>query len=74
MNYDLIIVGGGLTGNCVALALRHLGLKIALIEAQPLADLQAGALGDRALALAAGTVNALNELNVWQDVAHLCNA
>ena len=74
MNYDLIIVGGGLTGNCLALALRHLGLKIALIEAQPLADLQAGALGDRALALAAGTVNALNELNVWQDVAHLATA
>jgi 2-octaprenyl-6-methoxyphenol hydroxylase len=74
MNYDLIIVGGGLTGNCLALALRHSGLKIALIEAQPIAALHAGALGDRALALAAGTVNALNELKVWQEVAHLATA
>ena len=74
MTYDIIIVGGGLTGNCLALALRHTSLKIALIEAQPLEQLQAGALGDRALALAAGTVNALDSLNLWQEVAHLATA
>ncbi|MDD5229542.1 MAG: 2-octaprenyl-6-methoxyphenyl hydroxylase [Methylococcales bacterium] len=70
MDYDLLIVGGGLAGNCLALALKNSGLKIAIIEAQPRDVLQAAALGDRALALAAGTVDALKTLNLWQGVEH----
>ncbi|MFI3123525.1 MAG: FAD-binding protein, partial [Methylococcales bacterium] len=34
VDYDLLIVGGGLAGNCLALALKNSGLKIAIIEAQ----------------------------------------
>ena len=32
-NYDLLIAGGGLAGNCLALALKDTGLKIAIVEA-----------------------------------------
>ena len=31
--YDLMIVGGGLAGNCLALALRDSGLSVAIVEA-----------------------------------------
>lgn len=70
MNYDLVIVGGGLAGNCLALALKNSGLKIAIVEAQEREILQNSVLGDRALALAAGTVDALKALNLWQGIEH----
>lgn len=71
MDYDLLIVGGGLAGNCLALALENSGLKIAIIEAQERDVLQSATLGDRALALAAGTVDALKTLNLWQGIEHV---
>jgi len=70
MDYDLLIVGGGLAGNCLALALKNSGLKIAIVEAQERELLQTAVIGDRALALAAGTVDALKTLNLWQGVEH----
>lgn len=70
MDYDLLIVGGGLAGNCLALALKNSGLKIAIIEAQEREALQSATIGDRALALAAGTVDALKTLNLWQNIEY----
>ncbi len=32
-DYDLLIAGGGLAGNCLALALKDTGLRIAIVEA-----------------------------------------
>jgi 2-octaprenyl-6-methoxyphenol hydroxylase len=66
--YDLLIAGGGLAGNCLALALRDSGLKLAIIEANTRAEQQASPAGDRALALAAGTVTMLDALGVWQGI------
>lgn len=34
LDYDLAIVGGGIVGNTLALALQHSGLRVVLIEAQ----------------------------------------
>ena len=65
-DYDLLIVGGGLAGNCLALALKQTGLKIAIIEASSREQRRSSAAGDRALALASGTVRMLERLNVWQ--------
>ncbi len=67
--FDIIIVGGGLVGNSLALALRSSGLKIALIEANTREQLFDSPAGDRALALSAGTVDALERLNIWQRIA-----
>ena len=66
--FDIIIVGGGLAGNCLALALDGSGLKIAIIEANTREQLLNSAMGDRALALAAGTVATLEELAIWQGI------
>lgn len=68
-HYDLIIVGAGLAGNCLALALRDSGLKVAIVEAASRKALEESAAGDRALALAAGTVQLLRALDAWDGVA-----
>ncbi len=73
-DYDLIIVGGGLAGNSLALALRHTGLHIALIEALTPAQQANAAAGDRALALATGTVSLLEHWGAWQAVADKATA
>jgi 2-octaprenyl-6-methoxyphenol hydroxylase len=67
-DYDILIAGGGLAGNCLALALKDSGFKIAIIEAQTAEQLKNSPAGDRALALAAGTVNMLETLGIWQDI------
>lgn len=69
-DYDLIIVGGGLAGNCLALALKDTGLRIAIVEANTREQLYASPAGDRALALAAGTVMMLDVLGIWQGISH----
>lgn len=73
-DYDLIIVGGGLAGNCLALALKDTGLRIAIVEANTREQLYASPAGDRALALAAGTVMMLDVLGIWQGIRHAATA
>ena len=66
--YDLVIVGSGLAGNCLALMLKNTGLRIAIVEAATREELHASPAGDRALALAAGTVQTLDKLGLWQGI------
>ena len=73
-HYDLIIVGAGLAGNCLALALKNSGLNIAIVEAAGREQLRQAAAGDRALALAAGTVQLLQSLGAWEGVADKATA
>lgn len=73
-NYDLVIVGGGLAGNCLALALQHSGLKIAIVEAIEREKRRSSPAGDRALALAQGTVTMLDALDAWQGVQNAATA
>ncbi len=73
-NYDLIIVGGGLAGNCLALSLKDSGLNITIIEANTREQLKTAHAGDRALALASGTVMMLDKLNSWQGISHTATA
>src|SRR5512133_2552311 len=65
--HDVAIVGGGLVGSSLAIALDRLGLDVALVEAAP-----AGALppvfDERNLSFAEATVNALTALGVLQKL------
>lgn len=67
-DFDILIVGGGLVGNCLALALKNSGLRIALIEANSREQLHNSPAGDRALALSAGTIYLLQALNAWKGI------
>jgi 2-octaprenyl-6-methoxyphenol hydroxylase len=66
-DYDVLIVGGGLAGNCLALALQASHLNIAIVEASTPEELHISPAGDRALALANGTVRLLEMLGIWQQ-------
>ncbi len=73
-DYDVLIVGGGLAGNCLALALQQSDLKIAIIEANTREQLHNSPAGDRALALASGTVKMLEAMGVWQQAKSAATA
>lgn len=68
--YDVLIVGGGLAGSCLALALHDSGMKVAIVEATTEEQRSKAAIGNRALALAYGTTKMLEALNSWQSVKH----
>jgi 2-octaprenyl-6-methoxyphenol hydroxylase len=72
--YDILIVGGGLAGNCLALALKDSGLRLATIEASTRKQLKNSPAGDRALALSAGTVKLLQAINVWGGIQEVATA
>lgn len=63
LHYDLIIVGGGLVGASLALALRDASLNIALVEARlPSAN------DGRLFALNISSVNLLTQIGVWSAI------
>ena len=63
---DILIVGGGLVGASLAIALDAAGIGVTLVEAAaPRAPAQPG-YDERNLALARATVNALDALGVWR--------
>jgi len=61
--HDVVIVGGGLVGASLAIALDRLGKDIALVEATPPGEVPA-VFDERNLSFAAATVNALTALGV----------
>jgi 2-octaprenyl-6-methoxyphenol hydroxylase len=63
-SHDVLIVGGGLVGASLAIALDRLGLEVCLLEAAPTGTLPA-VFDQRNLSLAEATVNALRALDVF---------
>ncbi|WP_313252641.1 2-octaprenyl-6-methoxyphenyl hydroxylase [Stenotrophomonas sp.] len=68
-NHDVVIVGGGLVGASLAIALDRLGLDVGLVEATPGGALPA-VFDQRNLSFAAATVNALTALGVMQRLGN----
>lgn len=68
--YDVIIVGGAMTGSCLALALEGLKqpLRIAVIEASSRDHVPPG-FDARAIALAQGSIDQLKQLGLWQYIS-----
>ncbi|MCA3455547.1 MAG: UbiH/UbiF/VisC/COQ6 family ubiquinone biosynthesis hydroxylase [Rhodobacter sp.] len=67
---DILIVGGGLNGPALALALAQGGLRVTVIDARPAPDRAARGFDGRAYALAIASKRLLTVLGVWPRVAN----
>jgi 2-octaprenyl-6-methoxyphenol hydroxylase len=68
-SYDLVIVGGGMTGLTLACAVAGAGLQVMLIERQPLAAVVAPGFDGRVTAIAQGSRRLLAALGLWSELA-----
>ncbi|MBP6059110.1 MAG: UbiH/UbiF family hydroxylase [Nitrosomonas sp.] len=67
MKFDMIVIGGGLVGASLVVALKDSGLKIALIEPHVSMPLPQDASWDsRVYAISPGSASFLQSLGVWQ--------
>jgi ubiquinone biosynthesis UbiH/UbiF/VisC/COQ6 family hydroxylase len=66
MDYDLIIVGGGLTGLALAVALRRSRLRIAVVETKP--PVQLAGWDARIYAVSPSNARFLEEIGIWQHL------
>ncbi|MCL2934816.1 MAG: FAD-dependent oxidoreductase, partial [Trichodesmium sp. MAG_R03] len=65
LDYDLVIVGGGIAGTALACALKNSGLKVALVETQS-KSVVAGKKLAYNLSLISGRI--LDGIGVWQEI------
>jgi 2-octaprenyl-6-methoxyphenol hydroxylase len=63
--FDIVIVGGGLVGSSLAIALEGCGFRVALIEAAMPKVADPPSYDERNLALARASINALEAIGVW---------
>lgn len=66
---DILIVGGGLNGPAMALALAAQGLRVSVIDALPEKTRKTAAFDGRAYALALASVRLLGRIGIWERVA-----
>jgi 2-octaprenyl-6-methoxyphenol hydroxylase len=67
--FDILIVGGGLVGASLAIALDAAGRRVAMVEANASPPATAPSYGERNLALARASRNGLDALGVWPHAA-----
>ena len=68
-DFDVIIVGGGLNGPALGLALADAGLKVAVADAAPARARASDTFDGRAYALALSSVRLLQAIGVWAEIA-----
>ncbi len=69
VDYDLIIVGGGMVGASLACALADSPLNIAVIEAIPYSASEQPSYDDRAIALSYGSQRIFKSIGLWSDLS-----
>lgn len=67
--FDVVIVGGGMVGASLALALQPLKLKVALVEAVAFGSSSQPAYDDRSVALSYGSSRIYQGIGIWQQLA-----
>ena len=68
VDFDLIIVGGGMVGASLACALGNTALRIAVIEAVPLQAPSQPSYDDRSIALAYGSKRIFTGMGLWSSL------
>lgn len=71
-NIDISIVGGGMVGAAIALALSQAGMRVALIEKQPPREFNAGSAPDlRVSSINLASEAWLTQLGAWQTLSQM---
>ena len=70
LDYDVIIVGSGMVGGCLGLALSQTTLRVGVVEARSAVEKQTDDAGKRAIALSWGSRCILKQLNLWQEISN----
>ncbi|MEE9492192.1 MAG: 2-octaprenyl-6-methoxyphenyl hydroxylase [Gammaproteobacteria bacterium] len=65
---QVIIIGGGLVGTSLAVALGQVGVSVAVVESRELKADQNAHYDDRTIALAQGSQQILSGLGVWAEI------
>jgi len=68
-DYDILIVGGGMVGGSLAVALGETGFRVGLVEAHPFGSGTEPAYDDRSIALAYGSRRIFEAIGLWQAMA-----
>lgn len=68
-HYDVVIVGAGMVGTSLALALKETPLKVALIESQDIINDQQPSYDDRGIALSYGSQRIFESLGLGSELA-----
>lgn len=70
--FDISIVGGGMVGAAIALALSQAGLQVALIERQPVSEFDSQSLADlRVSSINLASEAWLSQLGAWQSLEQM---
>lgn len=67
-DFDVLIVGAGMVGTSLALALNNTGLKIGIIEAQSIETDSQPSFDDRGIALSYGSQRIFETLGLWPEL------
>ncbi|MDJ0917060.1 MAG: 2-octaprenyl-6-methoxyphenyl hydroxylase [Woeseiaceae bacterium] len=67
-HFDIIIGGGGMIGTSLALALRPLGMQVAIVEPVPRGEPQQPSFDERTTALSRSTQRMFDAMGLWPDV------
>ncbi|MEX3313844.1 FAD-dependent monooxygenase [Sulfitobacter sp. PS-8MA] len=68
-DHDIAIIGGGLNGPALALALSRAGLRVAVIDALPAQTFEDAEFDGRAYALALTSVRLMEGIGIWPKIA-----
>jgi 2-octaprenyl-6-methoxyphenol hydroxylase len=71
---DLLIVGGGMVGASLAVALQNSALRIGLVEAQSLQSNSQPSFDDRGIALSFGSQRIFQSMGLWSEIAPYATA